>query len=61
MIVGSRSRKQPLPDTESGLASFPELLATAIANAESRTRRNDYRAQPGPRGHILDTEFPLAD
>jgi GAF domain-containing protein len=36
MIVGS-SREQPLPaDTEARLASFTELVATAIANAESR-------------------------
>jgi GAF domain-containing protein len=38
MVVGS-SREQPLPsDTEALLASFTELVATAIANAESRAR-----------------------
>jgi GAF domain-containing protein len=36
MVVGS-SRERPLPaDTEERLASFTELVATAIANAESR-------------------------
>jgi signal transduction histidine kinase len=36
MIVGS-SRERPLPaDTEARLAAFTELVATAIANAESR-------------------------
>jgi signal transduction histidine kinase len=36
MIAGS-TREQPMPpDTEARLASFTELLATAIANAESR-------------------------
>jgi signal transduction histidine kinase len=36
MVVGS-GLEQPVPaDTEAGLAQFTELLATAIANAESR-------------------------
>jgi GAF domain-containing protein len=36
VVAGSR-REQPLPaDTEARLASFTELVATAIANAESR-------------------------
>ena len=38
MTVGS-TLEQPLPaDTEARLASFTELLATAIANAEGRAR-----------------------
>jgi signal transduction histidine kinase len=38
MIAGTTA-EQPLPaDTEARLASFTELLATAIANAESRAR-----------------------
>ncbi len=37
MVVGS-TREQPLPaDTEARLAAFTELVATAIANAESRS------------------------
>ena len=37
MIGASSSLEQPLPpDTEARLASFTELVATAIANAESR-------------------------
>jgi signal transduction histidine kinase len=37
VVVGSRSPEKPLPaDAEARLASFTELVATAIANAESR-------------------------
>jgi GAF domain-containing protein len=36
MSVGSRGPEPPPPDLESRLAKFTELLATAIANAESR-------------------------
>jgi GAF domain-containing protein len=37
MTVGSTLTKPPLPaDTEARLASFTELVATAVANAESR-------------------------
>jgi PAS domain S-box-containing protein len=37
-IVTASSREQPLPpDTEERLASFTELVATAIANTEART------------------------
>jgi GAF domain-containing protein len=37
VIAGSELAQQPLPaDTEARLASFTELLATAVANAESR-------------------------
>ncbi|HWE12690.1 MAG TPA: GAF domain-containing protein [Solirubrobacteraceae bacterium] len=37
VLISGSSRKRPLPaDTESRLAAFTELLATAIANAESR-------------------------
>jgi len=37
MIAVGSSQEQPLPpDTEARLASFTELVATAIANAESR-------------------------
>jgi len=47
MVVGS-TREQPLPaDTEARLAAFTELVATAIANAESRagvTRLADEQA-----------------
>jgi signal transduction histidine kinase len=45
MIAGS-TRRQPLPaDTEARLASFTELLATAIANAESRAALAASRAR----------------
>jgi signal transduction histidine kinase len=37
MVAAASSREQPLPpDTEARLVSFTELVATAIANAESR-------------------------
>jgi PAS domain S-box-containing protein len=36
MSVGSRGPQQPPPDLEGRLAKFTDLLATAIANAESR-------------------------
>jgi signal transduction histidine kinase len=45
MVVGS-SREPPLPvDTEARLASFTELVATAIANAESRAELTGSRAR----------------
>jgi signal transduction histidine kinase len=45
MGAGSR-REQPLPpDTEARLASFTELLATAIANTEARTEVAASRAR----------------
>jgi signal transduction histidine kinase len=37
VVIAGSSRRQPLPaDTEERLAEFTELVATAIANAESR-------------------------
>ena len=46
MIGVGTSVEQPLPaDTESRLASFTELVATAIANAESRTALAASRAR----------------
>jgi GAF domain-containing protein len=45
MVVGS-SREPPLPaDTEARLASFTELVATAIANAEGRAEMTGSRAR----------------
>jgi len=45
MIAGAR-HQQPLPaDTEARLASFTELVATAIANAESRAALAGSRAR----------------
>ena len=45
MAAGS-SQEQPLPpDTEARLASFTELVATAIANAEARTELAASRAR----------------
>jgi PAS domain S-box-containing protein len=45
MAAGSR-REQPVPpDTEARLASFTELVATAIANAEARTELAASRAR----------------
>jgi signal transduction histidine kinase len=45
MVAGS-TLEQPLPaDTEARLASFTELLATAIANAESRAALTASRAR----------------
>jgi signal transduction histidine kinase len=38
MIAGSSRGRPLLPDTEARLGSFTELLASAIANAESRAR-----------------------
>jgi signal transduction histidine kinase len=46
VIAAGSSRKQPLPaDTEARLASFTELVATAIANAESRAALATSRAR----------------
>ena len=46
MVVGSTEVEQPLPrDTEARLASFTELVATAIANAESRAALAASRAR----------------
>ena len=46
MIGVGTSVEQPLPaDTESRLASFTELVATAIANAESRAALAASRAR----------------
>jgi signal transduction histidine kinase len=36
MLAGSSLRRAPPPDTEARLASFTDLLATAISNADSR-------------------------
>ncbi|GAA0708977.1 GAF domain-containing protein [Dactylosporangium roseum] len=44
MTVGSRYRRLP-PDTEQRLADFTELVATAIANAESRAELTTSRAR----------------
>ncbi|WP_432989908.1 AAA family ATPase [Dactylosporangium sp. CA-233914] len=44
--IGVGSRREPLPeDTEQRLANFTELVATAIANAESRAELNTSRAR----------------
>jgi GAF domain-containing protein len=46
VIAAGSIHKQPLPaDTEARLASFTELLATAIANAESRAQLTASRAR----------------
>jgi signal transduction histidine kinase len=46
VIAAGSSLKQPLPaDTETRLASFTELVATAIANAESRAALATSRAR----------------
>jgi signal transduction histidine kinase len=46
MIAAGSSGEQPLPaDTEARLANFTELLATAIANAESRADLAASRAR----------------
>jgi signal transduction histidine kinase len=44
MRVGSRRQRLP-PDTEQRLADFTELIATAIANAESRAELTTSRAR----------------
>ena len=45
-IAAATSQEQPLPaDTEARLASFTELVATAIANAEARTEVAASRAR----------------
>jgi signal transduction histidine kinase len=46
VIVVSSAREQPLPsDTEMRLAAFTELVATAIANAESQAQLTASRAR----------------
>jgi signal transduction histidine kinase len=46
VVIAGSSQEQPLPaDTEARLARFTELLATAIANAESRAELNASRAR----------------
>jgi len=46
LIAAGSSREQPLPaDTEARLASFTELVATAIANADSRAELMASRAR----------------
>jgi signal transduction histidine kinase len=46
LVVAGSSGEQPLPaDTEERLAQFTELLATAIANAESRAELMASRAR----------------
>ena len=46
VIVVSSMREQPLPaDTEARLAAFTELVATAIANAESQAQLTASRAR----------------
>jgi signal transduction histidine kinase len=46
MIAAGSSGEEPLPaDTEARLASFTELVATAIANAESRAALTASRAR----------------
>jgi len=45
MVVGSRSAEKPLPTgAEARLASFTELVAMAIANAESCSQRSPRRS-----------------
>ena len=51
MMAAISSKERPLPrDTEARLASFTELVATAIANAEARTevRRRGRGSWPRP-------------
>jgi signal transduction histidine kinase len=45
MLVGSSTRRKLPADTEARLASLTDLLATAIANAESRTELAASRAR----------------
>ena len=45
MVVGSIARRKLPADTGSRLASFTDLLATAIANAESRAELAASRAR----------------
>jgi GAF domain-containing protein len=50
MVAASSTLEQPLPpDTETRLASFTELVATAIANADSRAELMASRADRGRR------------
>jgi hypothetical protein len=51
VVVGTRSGQQPLPSgTEARLASFTELVATAVANADSRAQLSLPRADHRRRG-----------
>ena len=53
MAVGSTQRELPLPpDTEAQLASFTELLATAIANAESRAELAQVAEEQAALGRV---------
>src|SRR5205085_8801321 len=45
MSVSSKQPEPLLPDTESRIADFAELVATAIANAEARTELTASRAR----------------
>jgi signal transduction histidine kinase len=45
VVAGSGSEKPMPADTEARLADFTELLATAVANAESRSRRARLAAE----------------
>jgi PAS domain S-box-containing protein len=53
VITAASSAEQPLPaDTESRLASFTELVATAIANAESRSGLAELAQQQAALRHV---------
>lgn len=45
IVLGSTSDRQLPPDTETRLAAFTELVATAIANAEAQAELNASRAR----------------
>jgi signal transduction histidine kinase len=45
VILAAWTRREPPPGTESHIAEFTELVATAIANAESRTALTASRAR----------------
>jgi len=45
MVTGSRLKRPLPPDTEARLASFTDLVATAISNAESRSDLDASRAR----------------
>jgi GAF domain-containing protein len=64
IVVGSTSLEPMPPDTEPRLGEFAELMATAIANSESRARANrltDAQAALRRMAILVAEDAPLAD
>jgi GAF domain-containing protein len=64
IVVGTTSREPMPPDTESRLGEFTELMATAIANSESRAeadRLTEAQAALRRMAILVAEDAPLAD